>query len=120
MAKFEITTKEVKGKPRKPKAPMEERRNETNEEGKQQDYLDIEQEVKETELKKKNTEGAAGEATNMSAEAARNGGTTEAEGRKANEASAAQALAAGNQSTSKRESGSNGWHCSNCRNDRDN
>ena len=53
MAKFEITAKEVKGKPRKPKAPMEERQNETNEDGKQQEYLDIEQEVKETELKKK-------------------------------------------------------------------
>ena len=42
MAKFEITAKEVKGKPRKPKAPMEKRQNETNEDGKQQEYLDIE------------------------------------------------------------------------------
>ena len=32
--------------------------------GKQQEYLDIEQEVKETELKK-NKKGAAGEATDM-------------------------------------------------------
>ena len=32
---------------------MEECRNEIKEEGKQQEYLDIEQEVKETELKKK-------------------------------------------------------------------
>ena len=39
-------------------------------------YLDIEQEVKETELKKKHTEGEAGEATNISAEAATKGGTT--------------------------------------------
>ena len=103
MARFEITAKEVKGKPRKTKAPTEEHRNETNEEGKQQDYMDIEQEVKETELKKKNTEGEAGEATNISAKAATKGGTTEAEGRKADEASAAQSEAAGNQSISKRK-----------------
>ena len=46
MAKFEITAKEVKGKPRKPKAPMVDRPKETNEDEKQQEYLDIEQEVK--------------------------------------------------------------------------
>ena len=60
VAKFEITAKEAKGKPRQPKAPNEECQNETNEDGKQQEYLDIEQEVKETELKKTKTEGAAG------------------------------------------------------------
>ena len=53
VAKFEIAAKEAKGKPRQPKAPKEECQNETNEDGKQQEYLDIEQEVKETELKKK-------------------------------------------------------------------
>ena len=53
MAKFEIAAKEAKGKPRQPKAPMEERQNETNEGGKQQEYLDIEEEVKKTESKKK-------------------------------------------------------------------
>ena len=104
MAKFEITAKEVKGKPRKPKAPMEERPNETNEDGKQQEYLDIEQEVKETESKKEQSEDAMGEATIKSADAAtKEGAMTEAEGRKATEASAAQAAAAGNESTSKRE-----------------
>ena len=103
MAKFEITAKEVKGKPRKLKAPMMDRPKETNVDEKQQEYLDIEQEVKETELKKNKSEGTAGEATNTSADAAtKKGVTTEAEGRKATEASAAQAAAAGNQSTSKR------------------
>ena len=104
MAKFEITAKEVKGKPRKPKAPMEDRPKETNEDEKQQEYLDIEQEVQEIELKKDKSEGTAGEATNTSAdEATKVGATTEAEGRKATEASAAQAAAASNQSTSKRK-----------------
>ena len=70
MAKFEITAKEAKGKPRKPKAPRVDRPNETNVDEKQQEYLDIEQELKETELKKDKSEGTAGEATNTSADAA--------------------------------------------------
>ena len=45
MAKFEITPKEAKGQPRQSKAPMKERQNETDEDEKQQEYLDIEQEV---------------------------------------------------------------------------
>ena len=104
MAKFEITAKEVKGKPRQPKAPMEERQNETKEDGKQQKYMDIEQEVKETELKKKKTEVVAGEATDTSADAAKKESeTNEAEGRTATDALAAQAAAAGNERTTKRE-----------------
>ena len=63
MAKFEITAEDVKGKSRKPKVTKEERPNETNEDEKQQEYLDIEQEVKETESKKEKPEGASGEAT---------------------------------------------------------
>ena len=104
MAKFEITTKDAMGKPRKPKVTKEERPNETNEDEKQQEYLDIEQEVKETESKKEKPEDAAGEATIKSAEAAAKGGTmTEAEGEKATDESAAQAAAAGNDGTSKRK-----------------
>ena len=103
-AKFEITAKEAEGKPRKPKAPMVDRPNETNVDEKEQEYLDIEQVVKETELKKIKSERTAGEATNTSADAAtKEGATTEAEGRKATVASAAQAAAAGNQSTSKKK-----------------
>ena len=70
MARFDITAKEVKGQPRQSKAPMEDRLKETNVDEKQQEYLDIEQEVKETELKKDKSEGTAGEATNTSADAA--------------------------------------------------
>ena len=47
MAKFEITAKEAKGQPRQSKALMKERQNETDEDEKQQEYLDIEQEVKD-------------------------------------------------------------------------
>ena len=50
---------------------MEERQNETNEDGKQQKFLVIEQEVKETELKKKNRSCSRGEATDTSADAAK-------------------------------------------------
>ena len=83
MAKFEITAEDVKGKSRKPKVTKEERPNETNEDEKQQEYLDIEQEVKETESKKEKPEGESGEATIKSADAATTGGTTnEAERRK--------------------------------------
>ena len=95
MAKFEITTKDAMVKSRKPKAIKEERPNETNEDGKQQEYLDIEQEVKETESKKEKSEDAIGEVTIKNAEAAAKGGTmTEAVGRKATDASAAHAAAA--------------------------
>ena len=103
MAKLEITAKEEKGKQRKQKAPMVDRQKEINEDDKQQEYLDIEQEVKETEWKKNKSEGTAGEATNTSADAATKRVTTEAEGRNATEASAAEMAAADNQSTSKRE-----------------
>ena len=83
---------------------MEDRPKETNEDEKQQEYLDIEQEVKETELKKDKSEGTVGEATNTSADAAtKEGATTEAEGRRATDASAAQAAAAGNERPSKRK-----------------
>ena len=99
IAKFEITAKEVKGKPRQSNAPVEERQNETKEDGKQQKDLDIEQEVKETELKKKKTEVAAGEATDTSADAAKKESeTNEVEGRTATDALAAHAAAAGNES----------------------
>ena len=49
---------------------MEDRPKETNEDEKQQEYLDIEQEVKEAELKKDKSEGTAGQATNTSADEA--------------------------------------------------
>ena len=82
---------------------MEERQNETNEDEKRQENLDIEQEVKETDLKT-NLKGAAGEATDTSADAAKKESeTNEAEGRTATDALAAQAAAAGNESTTKRE-----------------
>ena len=103
MAKFEIPKEKAKGKPRQSKAPMEEQQNETYEDGKQQEYLDIEQEVTETELKN-NTKGAAGEATDMNAEAAKKEKeANEAEGRKTTDASAAQAAAAGNEGKRKGE-----------------
>ena len=70
MAKFEIPKEKAEGKLRQPKAPATEQQSETNEDEKQQKYLDIEQEVKETELKT-NTKGAAGEATETNAEAAK-------------------------------------------------
>ena len=103
MAMFEIPKEKAKGKPRQYKAPVKEQQNETNEDGKKQEYQDIEQEVKETELKKSKKE-TAGEATEMNAEAAKKEkDTNEAEGRTTTDASAAQAAAAGNERTSKRE-----------------
>ena len=101
MAKFEIPTKEVKGKSRKPKAPMEERPNETNEDGKQQEYLDIEQEVKETELKKKKQEvQQVGLQTRVRKQQKKE---QQLKGRTVTDASAAQAAAAGNEGTRKRK-----------------
>ena len=87
---------------------MEEHRNGIKEEGKQLEYLEIEQEVKDSEIKKKNTEGESGEATNTNAEAMAERGMTEAEGKKADEASAAQAEAAGTRSAKKRAEAADG------------
>ena len=89
MAKFEITAKVKRGKTRHQMAPVDKYRNEIKEEGKQREYLEIEQEVRDSEIKKKNTESETGEATNANAEAKKERRATEAEGKKAGEASAA-------------------------------
>ena len=89
MAKFEITTKEKKGKTRHPKAPVKEHRNNIKEEGKQLEYLEIEQEVKESEIKKTSKDNEEGEATNAYAEAMKERRTTDAEEKKTDVASAA-------------------------------
>ena len=103
MAKFEIAKEKAKGKPRQPKAPATEQQSETNEDEKQQKYLDIEQEVKETELKT-NSKGAAGEATDTNAVAAKKESeTNEAEGRTATDASAAHAAAAIDENIERRQ-----------------
>ena len=89
MAKFEITAKVKRGKTRHQMAPVDKNRNEIKEDGKQREYLEIEQEVRDSEIKKKNTESETGEATNAKAEAKKERRATEAEGKKAGEASAA-------------------------------
>ena len=89
MAKFEINTKEKKGKPQHPKAPVKEHRNEIREEGKQLEYLEIEQEVKQSEIKKASKDNEEGEATNANAEAKKERRATEAEEKKIGVASAA-------------------------------
>ena len=103
MAKFEIPKEKNKRTPRQSKAPATEQRSETCEEGKQLKYLDLEQEVEEAESKT-NTKSAAGEVTDTSAEAVRQDAEAgEAEGKTATDASAAQAAAADDESTEKRD-----------------
>ena len=89
MAKFEVTAKVKNGKPRHQKAPDKEHRNEIKEEGKQLEYLEIEQEVKDADIKKMRSEKEAGEATNANAETIKERRMTEAEGKKTGVASAA-------------------------------
>ena len=104
MAKFEITAKEAKGQPRQSKALMKERQNETDEDEKQQEYLDIEQEVKDRiKEEKKNRRCSRWDYRYECGSNEKRRKNNWSRRKSANDASAAQVASAGNESTSKRE-----------------